>query len=514
MEFHESGLYNFIRRDFTGQYANAAYFYKYVAENGFPLSDNFDWNAHPTEIRSYTFPQAVSVNYALSIAGSGGQARLNIESDMEHGNAQGIQTYYEVSGDETIKDAIVEGIVPFFAGAVSSANYTQLTGALWNDRSSGNLFMWASHLYRFLNGIQDSTNAAAILANAQTVYTVRVQPDLCVNPGYPAGCTPDLGDSIPQTGTSKIRGVGNIYKDTSYTNVGCSFPASRRTAKAFMTSRKLEGMLQFYDIVPSSWAFRNQLFDYAYGSSQWVFGEMLTDNGTNVWTNNSLRYAMAMDYAMGCSTAGADWLQLNNVQTVWHPFVTTERYLGPLSASKKRIFGQILQRLSSGGGALDEFFHATIATGIYYILHPQASSLNTVPITGFVNNGGGSYTITWITPASTTGLRVKWGAKQIVDWIGFDPILFAPVGDVVNTQNWFASTDASSIPAPSPGSQSMTISTGTSGLTVANFMVKAYLSILTVTTSSPLTPATVNVAYSNTLSGAGGPPPKTRAGGL
>ena len=66
----------------------------------------------------------------------------------------------------------------------------------------------------------------------------------------------------------------------------------------------------------------------------------------------------------------------------------------------------------------------------------------------------------------------------IVDWIGFNPATFSFVGNPSTTQNWFASTDAASIPAPgTPGTtQSLTISTGTSGLLAANFSVKAYVS--------------------------------------
>ena len=40
--------------------------------------------------------------------------------------------------------------------------------------------------------------------------------------------------------------------------------------------------------------------------------------------------------------------------------------------------------------------------------------------------------------------------------------------------NWFAATDTANIPAPSGSSQSLTIAAGVTGLTAANFIVKAY----------------------------------------
>jgi hypothetical protein len=63
-----------------------------------------------------------------------------------------------------------------------------------------------------------------------------------------------------------------------------------------------------------------------------------------------------------------------------------------------------------------------------------------------------------------------------VDWIGFDNQSNAWIGNPATTDNWFAATDATGIPAPVAGAQTMTISTGKTGLTAANFSVKAFSS--------------------------------------
>ena len=367
---------------------------------------------------------------------------------------------------------IWEAVVPFFANNASTNNYTGLTGALDPDRSVGNLFKWVAHLYTFLNSIQDPVDAATILANGETVYNVRIHPALCSYPGYPAGCTPDYTDSIPQVGQSKERGMTNIWKDTSLTVTGsCTggITMSPRTEKPFMASRKLEGMQEFFQVLPKSFAHYQEFQDYMYGGAQWAFGEMMADDLTTTWTNNGFRYGMAIDYANACNTA--DWATLAN-ETVWYHWTTTEQYLGPLSSTAVRQFNAELSRNSSIG-AIDEFYHDTMGTAIYYIQNPQSTSLQTLPITNFTDNGGGSYTISWTTPPSTAFLRVKSGANQIVDWIGFNAGTYSWVGNPATTQNWFASTDAAGIPTPVAGSQSMTISTGTTGLTATNFMVKA-----------------------------------------
>jgi hypothetical protein len=471
MEFRLSSLYNFIRRGFTGQYMNSVYWYKWAAEDAFPMSDGFKWTSHAAQTQYYGYPTATSANYALSIAGTGGQSRLNIENDMEHGNAEGYDTFYLMSGDETIKDSYMEAVPPFFANNASSGNYTGLGGALNNDRSMGNLFKWGAHLYTFLNSVGDSSEATTILGNIETAYTVRLQPALCAYAGYPAACTPDSTDvgSPLQLGTSKERGVSNVWNSTGINTTGCSYGSNTRAMKAFMASRKLEGMMEFYKAVPSSWVYYNQFWDYIYGTAQWAFGEVMADDNTSTWTNNGFRYGAVIDYANSCNTA--DWTNLQN-ETIWDLWTALENYSGPLSATRVREFNAELSR-NSNIGASDEMYHDTMATAIYYILHPQTTSLSTAPITSFVDNGGGSYTIGWTTPPSTTALRVKWGTKQIVDWIGFNAGTYTWIGNPATTQNWFASTDAAGIPAPVTGTQNMTISTGTTGLTSANFIVKA-----------------------------------------
>lgn len=491
MEFRLSGLYNFIRRGFTGQYMNSVYWYKWAAEDAFPMSDGFKWTSHASETQYYGFPTATSANYALSIAGAGGQSRLNIEADMEHGNAQGYDTFYLMSGDETIKDSYLESVVPFFVNSTSVNNYTTISPAIWNDRAVGNVFKWFSHLYPFLNSVGDPGDADSILNNAKTVYTVRIQPSLCAYPGYPTGCTPDITDSIPQVGQSLTRGMTNIYRDTSLTTVGCSggITMSPRTEKPFMASRKLEGMLEFYNVLKrliTPWTYTQQFQDYMYGGAQWAFGEMMLDNGLTAWTGNGFRYGMAIDYANACNTD--DWSNVNN-ETIWYHWTTMEKYLGPLSAAKIRELNYVIQA-NSGNGNIDEFYHNTMATAIYYELHPSAGSLQTIPITSFTDNGGGSYTIGWTTPVGTTSLRGKWGAKQIVDWIGFDAGMYSWIGNPATTQNWFASTEISNLPSPVAGNQTATVATGTMGLNSTDFSIRAF---------SPTIPSSVGSSVSGPI---------------
>jgi hypothetical protein len=145
-----------------------------------------------------------------------------------------------------------------------------------------------------------------------------------------------------------------------------------------------------------------------------------------------------------------------------------------------------------------------IANAINAAVSPGTNTLQTVPITNFQSNGAGSYTISWNTPSSTDYVRVKWGPQQIVDWIGFDPTNGVFIGNPTTTQNWFASNEVTGVPAPVAGLQSMTIATGTTGLTAASFAVKAHTAGAVQAPPPPVTFNTVVLASGNNQSGTTG----------
>ncbi len=269
--------------------------------------------------------------------------------------------------------------------------------------------------------------------------------------------------------------MSNIFRDTSVgLDARCNgiIPGDEaRTATTFMNSIKLEGMWEFYKIARPGWQYYSELFDNAYGSALWAFHEMYVDNGKRAWPGNGFRYKQAIDYPNACNAAG-DW-GVKNEQTVWFPFFIRHQYEG--GTGWKHEFDMLLQRDLSDTST-DEFFYYTIGAVIHAVNHPNPSVLSTLPIAHFADNGGGSYAISWNVPAGTQSYRIKWGRKQIVDWIGFDAGAYTFTGDPVTSMNWFAATDVPNIPTPSGGAQSLTIHTGVTGLTAANFMIKAYLS--------------------------------------
>jgi Bacterial Ig domain/Abnormal spindle-like microcephaly-assoc'd, ASPM-SPD-2-Hydin len=162
-------------------------------------------------------------------------------------------------------------------------------------------------------------------------------------------------------------------------------------------------------------------------------------------------------------------------QTVSFTFLPKYLVDGDVSWAQK--FEMNLQRdMSALGVNTSDFGSIQPAHIINIIGNPTQPKLNVVPITAAVDNGGGSYTISWTVPPGAQSYRIKWGPKQIVDWIGFDPINNVFTGDPVNTMPWFAATNIPTVPAPAAAgsTQSITIVTGKAGLKAVNFSVKAY----------------------------------------
>jgi hypothetical protein len=479
MEFRLSYLQNFLRRGYTGQYLEAASFYKMQAERTFPMSDGFDWRAKPsseTELASYpvglAYPTAGVANFSLGMSDpldiSSGGGHL---ASPEHAHWYGMPDFYFLSGDETIKDVITDAVVDYYLD-VNSSNNLITNGKVWNSRAAGNVLMGTARLYDFLRAVGDS-NANAVLARGNTTWTLQIKPELCVS-GYPSGCTQGgFADTFPGArGTSFTRGIPYQFSQGIQQSGGCS--ATGRAAAPFQTSILLQGMWEYRKMQGSTWADYTPMLDWMYGMAQWALNEGYFDNGTSSYSANGYRYYISLDYANACDTFD---YPPSGRETVYYPFLTMQQYLGAgaWTNTYRRKFQQVMQKNQAGQG-IDENFHYTIANVIYQDLHPDVpATLTTLPVTNFVDNGGGSYTLTWTVPSSASSYRIKWGRKAIVDWIGFDAGSNVFIGDPATTMNWFAATDALNVSTPSGTSQSMTISTGTTGLTAANFMIKAYV---------------------------------------
>lgn len=109
-----------------------------------------------------------------------------------------------------------------------------------------------------------------------------------------------------------------------------------------------------------------------------------------------------------------------------------------------------------------------------------------------VENGGGSYTLSWAVPAGAQKYQIKYAEKPIVEWLGFDPDSRVYQYDPTNHVAFFAANNISESLAPQAAgtTQSYTI-TGLDAAKDWNFTIKVLTAVND--TISPAAPSGLSV---------------------
>jgi YetA-like protein/Bacterial Ig-like domain (group 1) len=354
-----------------------------------------------------------------------------------------------------------------------------IAGGVFNARSIGVQLLGMARLSKFLSETGDTTDAATTLQIGKNLYTMQVAPPLCLS-GYPIGCSngpinPPSGQWLTE-GTSRTRGLPYTTQSGGTDWCGINYTAYRATS-AFQSSIEQQGIMEFRAVAGSSWSEYWNSLDLAYGMSRAILSELYVNDGTGNWLNNGFRYYEAIDGDNNCTAPGEQGTPDSRFlpqpqQTVSETFLV--KYAVDGDISWQTDFNMNLQKLMGAlGMTTSDFGDYQIAAVINAINSYSGNTLQSQTITRFTDNGGGSYTIGWTTPPGTTLLRVKYGSLPIVDLIGFNSGTNTFIGNPATTMNWFAAANASGIPAPVAGAQTMTISTGITGLSASNFSVKA-----------------------------------------
>lgn len=502
-EFRWSYLLNFITRGMTGRFLNAAHFYRFQAEMFLPHSDGFDWRNLPhanqpnPELNGFGQPTAVSLNAS--------QAHRPWR-DQEHGHWYGMPDYYFMTGDETIREAMIDQASDWYLNPNTYQNGA--FGGLYNTRSIGIQLISAARFAKFLAAIGDP-NAEAVLNQGVNVYLSQVKPELCVS-GFPAGCNPGPVNGGPWNtqGVSRTRGVP--WGSAGSSGTWCGVSRSYRLTSPFQAAILIQGLLELREAKGPSWSEYMTALDLAHGIAQWNLTEAYVDDGSGRWDINGFRFALVLDVPNNCSAPGeSPEPNVNPVANQTTTMTFWAMYLAEASTNWQTKFRINLQKLAAALGMLTSDFGSYQPAAIIDVLtKPSPGGSRNVPIASVTSNGGGSYTISWVAPAGAQRYRVKWGPKRIVDWIGFDPINNTFLGDPAQTMPWFAAMEASGAPAPaSPGTlQTMTIHTGVTGLTAANFVVKAYGSMASGSSPAVGGPAALTMVSGNGQSGPAGQP--------
>jgi hypothetical protein len=240
-----------------------------------------------------------------------------------------------------------------------------------------------------------------------------------------------------------------------------------------MTSILINGLLEYTSFRGVSWPDYWEARDLMDGMTRFRDTELYQTVGNNRRDEDGYRYGLCLDLANAAEPNFTNAFVSQTLGMGWYARSLIDGTSGSFE-SKMKI--QVQRTMGSDGVGAADHSSAQWNAVIYRLANP-GPVLQTLSVASFADNGGGSYTISWTVPVGTQSYRIKWGTKRIVDWIGFDPAANRWIGDPATTMNWFA---ANTVATPSPAAggsvQTMTVSTGTTGLTAANFSVKAYVS--------------------------------------
>jgi hypothetical protein len=476
-----SYLRNFLQRGLAGRYVFASNFYRMVVEKSFPRSDGFDWRNHPLSQLNY-------LGQPSGIASANAGLAIQNWIDGQHAHWYGMTDYYFMTGDETVKDQVLDGVKDDFLNANSTVNSL----GMWEARDIGERLMAIARLYQTLNAIND-TDATGLIPIADGILSRQVFPELNVS-GYGTG-SPVPGGS---QGVSRTRGMQ--YGCCNTDSVGTM---SGRVAAPFHHAILEEGLWELSQSLGPAWPNYNLTTDLAYATAQWGLTEGYGSppGQTPTPMNSGFRFEIWLDQPNASSKYV---LAPGNGQTTWFNFYMPAAYAGDLSWQQK--FAWFMQRSSAAFGLSiwAEYGSHMMQAVVDKILNPPALQLINVPLTAH-NNGGGSYTLSWTVPQGAVSYRMKsMAGKTIVDWVGFDPLQNTFIGDPTKTWPWFSSTDVANLPLPAAGGSTQTFNvTGLDPSQNFNFALKAYVS--GGSGSGDKTPPTVSIvspAAGSTVSGA------------
>ena len=482
-ELRWANLLLFVSRGFTGRYVNSEMFYRFVEEQSLPRSDFANgWRGSGASLSMSGFPNDSST-------GSANTMRLWI--DRLHAHVYGIFDYYFMTGDESIKDTISQGFSDWLLN-------TGLTNNAANgpQRAIGVYLMAVNRMHDYQMAIGDPIDSATGVKgsteawnNAELALNSSVRPVMNTRGPFGSPCSAANCAGPGDYGTDPVRGV--TWPQGAWTAWDSPPASGNNNPGGAGTSRNtgqlqegilIEGIMEYAMNRGSSWAAFEDTMDLALANGMFVRNE-LTVSGNPVLLSNGTRFGIALDYcndpAAPCSAGTHNTYAVYFAPNAfYYTMAILHQYWGDTAWVQSFKDNLYQAYYSTGAANMSEQSVYSMASLVYRALNPSsAPPLVDIPITGFVDNGGGSYTIRWTAPAAAQSYKFKWGTKPIVNNMQFDPGQTLTYGvDPASHQTWWSARNVSDEPAPAAAgtTQLYTFTTGTTGLTADCFSLKAY----------------------------------------
>jgi len=450
-EMRWSDLMLWLQRGHVARYLDAAHFYAFQAEQVFPRSDYngaapFNWRDRPeSELGPTGLPEGITSLNDNTGCDSGELKCGRNWIDSAHAHWYGMTDYYFMTGDETIKDAILDGATDVYGNPnVRSVK----NGTYWNPRNVGEALMSNARLALFYRAIGDTRDADNALLAGTQVLSKQVWPDLQVS-----------GFGAASQGVSRTRGL----------HFGCCPPRGQRVVMPFQEGILGEGLWEFLQVEGPGWSQHQLTSDLAYGIATWALTEAWRSGGKGSGCRNGSGPA----YEVFIDRPNSP-LDPSCSQTMWFNFYNLAKYTGDPKLWTDK-FSQYIQHLNGNGSFFAEY--GTIFEGavVSEVLDPEPLQLVPVPLT-VDRSSPDTYRLTWTAPAGAQSYRIKYSDKKIVEWLDFDPVTNQFTTDPGTNVPWFAATDVSN--SPQPGAAGTTQNHTVSGLDPEvqwHFALKAYI---------------------------------------
>jgi len=360
--------------------------------------------------------------------------------------------YYFLSGDENIRDALLDGVKDRFLNWQVKLN----TGSLGSSRAVGIALMGFARLYTFLSAIRDP-EADRVLFVGDRVLEKEVFPELELS-----------GFGGAENGFSRARGVHRGCCETQrYGKI-----ADARIAQVLQHSILIEGMWEFAQARGPAWPLYDDLMDLAYGAGQWALNEMFVDTGE--LSSSGFRYLIYLDYP-NSGTTNPEFYP-SSLGTVLFPFCIVHEYTGDASWQKKfEIMLKKFTRRSGRDWPLASVYSVTAV--VNKVLHSHSGpKLVDVPLMA-KPDGAGGIVLTWTAPERAQSYRLKYvDDKRMVEWLHFDPAKNRFGVDPRANSPWFAAKNLPDPPKPGPAGKPESLSlVGMDPAKTWSFVLRAYI---------------------------------------
>ena len=515
-----SDLYRWLTQGQTGRWTYAKWFYRYVSEQAIPRSDGFSWSSHPaTDFFDLAGDPGInSANFTGTncYGGNSGNGCVVLNNNLRwvftdaiHAHAYGITDYYFMTGDESVRQFLLEWPKASWTNPQLGDNQ----GSNVISRGLGIRLNWAGRLYEFLSAIGDPA-APSVLTTIDAMIADQIYPTMTSviqQSGSSAYCSAGSAGMDPNTGDfwgyvpwCQYAGSGGFL--TMYPNPpaigGPNGAGTSRYTSTFLTSILIDGELAYAQSHGQSWNDYWKFLDTAYGNARQVFDNMAVNTGN--YLTSRMRYYITLDWPNcsngvdpGCNVTSS-WpncaigFEAPNCDieyhpgayaTLWMPFYINEMVTG--DTSQNTFYKLLLQGELVRAGSLpacDECSNYQQNAVVSQINNPPVPLSSVNVSASEIPSGSGNYILSWTVPANCQSYRLKWSSKllqnsgSLVTTLGFDPMINLTFTLNPNTyQPWFAATNATGIPACGTAgvSQTALVATGIPGLTSNNFSLRS-----------------------------------------